>query len=67
MTAAGFEVFFTADQNLQYQQNLKNADIAVIVLSAASNSYKDLQKLMASARKQLAEGVTAGQIYVIKE
>ncbi len=27
-----FDVFLTADQNLQYQQNLKGRDIAIIVL-----------------------------------
>jgi hypothetical protein len=29
---AGFEVFVTADQNLQYQQNLKGRKIALVVL-----------------------------------
>jgi predicted nuclease of predicted toxin-antitoxin system len=67
MKAENFEVFLTADQNLQYQQNLKNAGIAVIVLSAASNRYKDLQQLMPSVRRQLSDGVIAGQIYIIKQ
>src|SRR5881398_2783319 len=30
--AAGFEVFVTADRNLQYQQNLKGRKIAIVVL-----------------------------------
>lgn len=29
---AGFEVFLTTDQNLRYQQNLQNRQIAVVVL-----------------------------------
>ena len=29
---AGFEVFFTADKNLHYQQNLANRKIALVVL-----------------------------------
>jgi hypothetical protein len=30
---AGFEVFVTADKNIQYQQNLSGRKIAVVVLS----------------------------------
>jgi hypothetical protein len=30
--AAGFEVFFTADKNLRYQQNLTGRKIALVVL-----------------------------------
>ena len=32
--SAGFGVFITGDQNLQYQQNLKQRRIGVVVLSA---------------------------------
>ena len=35
-TEAGFEVLITTDQNLRYQQNLKNRTIAVVVLMSAS-------------------------------
>ena len=35
-TDAGFEVFVTTDQNLRYQQNLKNRTIAIVVLMSAS-------------------------------
>jgi len=65
MAAAGFEVFLTADQNLQYQQNLKDAKVAILVLSAASTRYQDVLRCMASVRKRLAEGVMPGQIYKI--
>ncbi len=34
--AAGFEVMITADQNLEYQQNLKGRNISLIVLGAGS-------------------------------
>ena len=33
---AGFEVLVTTDQNLRYQQNLKDRRIAVVVLMTAS-------------------------------
>ena len=35
-TEAGFEVLVTTDQNLRYQQNLKDRKIAVVVLMTAS-------------------------------
>lgn len=35
-TKAGFEVLVTTDQNLRYQQNLKDRTIAVVVLMTAS-------------------------------
>lgn len=35
-TERGFEVLVTTDQNLRYQQNLKDRKIAVVVLMTAS-------------------------------
>ncbi len=35
-TEAGFELLVTTDQNLRYQQNLKDRTIAVVVLMSAS-------------------------------
>jgi hypothetical protein len=35
-TEAGFGVLVTTDQNLRYQQNLKNRTIAVVVLMSTS-------------------------------
>jgi hypothetical protein len=32
--AAGFEVMFTSDQNIAYQQNLKNRRLALVVLGS---------------------------------
>ena len=42
----GFEAFITADQNLQFQQNLAGSPLAVIVLSAPSNKLEDLRPLI---------------------
>jgi hypothetical protein len=43
---AGFGVFLTADQNLQFQQNLARSSLAIIVLVAASNALEDLLPLV---------------------
>ena len=36
--AAKFEVFVTADQNLEFQQNLQRTGLLVVVVRAASNA-----------------------------
>jgi hypothetical protein len=41
-----FDVFLTADQNLKYQQNLKDTTVAVIILAAKSNHLPDLLPLV---------------------
>jgi hypothetical protein len=48
MVPASFEVFVTADQNLQQQQILRAVNIAVIVLVAPTNKLADLLPLMPS-------------------
>src|SRR5262245_52674303 len=53
MIPQGFEVFLTVDQNLSYQQNLRAANFAVIVLIAQSNRLADLLPLMPSVHAAL--------------
>lgn len=43
--AERFDVFVTADQNLQYQQNLRALPVSVVVLAAKSNRIEDLRPL----------------------
>lgn len=38
----GFDVFVTADHNIEFQQNLKNSSLAFTVLQAPSNDLDDL-------------------------
>lgn len=44
--AAGFYVFLTPDRNLEYQQNLSRAGLAVVVLLARTNRIEDLLPLV---------------------
>ena len=55
MTAAGMEAFLTVDQNLRYQQNLRAAGVAVVVLVAVSNKLSDLMPLMPQTVAALAK------------
>lgn len=49
-----FDVFLTADQNLQYQQNVKALPIAVAVLVAKSNRIQSLKPLVPALLSALA-------------
>jgi hypothetical protein len=44
--AAGFDVLLTADQNLEHQQNVGKAGLAVIVLQAVKNRMQELVPLI---------------------
>jgi len=57
-----FQVFLTADQNLEYQQRLTASDIAVVVLAAASNRYDDLRLLVPRSLEILAGPLSPGEV-----
>jgi hypothetical protein len=57
----GFEVFLTADQNLEFQQNLAQAGLRIIVLVAPSNALEDLQPLVPAALTTIAR-VRPGEV-----
>jgi hypothetical protein len=44
--ASEFDALLTADQNIEYQQNLKTLPIAVVVLIAPSNRLESLTPLI---------------------
>lgn len=46
LAAVEFDVFVTADQNLQYQQNLAGVDIGIIVMAAVTTRLDDLRPLV---------------------
>ena len=46
--AAEFDAFVTADQSLQFQQNLKGSNLFVVVLVARSNALEDLLPIVPS-------------------
>jgi hypothetical protein len=41
-----FDVFLTADRNLEYQQNVAGPDLCVVVLLARNNRYRTLRLLV---------------------
>ncbi len=50
----GFEALLTKDANLQYEQNLVNLPLAVVVLHAATNDIDDIRPLIPSLLSALA-------------
>ena len=61
MSEEGFTVLLTTDRNLQYQQNLQQVGIAVVVMVASSNRLLDLIPLIPKVGNALAQ-VTPGQV-----
>ena len=60
-----FDDFLTNDQSLEYQQNLKRFDLAVVVLVAVTNDIGDLKPLMPDAN-QAIKTISAREIKYIK-
>jgi hypothetical protein len=52
---AGFDVFLTGDQNLEFQQNLVRSSLRVIVLVALSNALEDLLPLVPSILRSIPD------------
>jgi hypothetical protein len=48
-----FDAFLTADQNLQYQQNLSALPLSVVVLVAPTNKLEDLRPLVPELLRRL--------------
>ncbi|WP_295231161.1 hypothetical protein [Sediminibacterium sp.] len=52
----GFELFVTADQNLQYQQRIEKLPVTIAVLKGSDNRLTTLQKLIPLLCHKLKEG-----------
>ncbi len=59
-----YEVLVTVDQNLRYQQNLKNFNVAIIVLKARRSTYPMLKPLISQVLEAL-EKVKPGEIITL--
>ncbi len=59
-----FDVFITADQNLQYQQNLQSSQLGIIVLVARNIPLETLLPLMPKALITL-QTIQAGDVVCV--
>jgi predicted nuclease of predicted toxin-antitoxin system len=62
---AGFDVFLTADQGIEYQQNLTARKIAILIFRTKSNRLKDLLALVPACLARI-ESIQPGQIVRIE-
>ena len=56
-----FTILLTTDQNLRYQQNLKQAGVAIVVMVALSNRLPDLIPLIPQVCEVL-ETIVPGEV-----
>ena len=66
LAEAEFDVFLTVDQNLRFQQNLKDFDIAVVLLIARDNRLTTLLPL-APAPQEVLSQIKPGDFTSISE
>ena len=59
-----FELFVTVDRNLSFQQNLSRYNIAVLVLRASTNRFRDLRLLVPELLTSLSSA-KLGEVLVI--
>jgi hypothetical protein len=52
--ASSFDVVLTADQNIEFQQNLTTLPVAVVVLVAKTNRLESLEPLVPELLRALA-------------
>jgi hypothetical protein len=63
---ANFDVFLTADQGIEYEQNLNGRTIAIIIFRTKSNRLKDLLPHVPACLAHM-ESIQRGQIIRIEE
>jgi hypothetical protein len=64
--AARFDVFLTADQGIEYQQNLTGRTIAIIIFRTRSNRLKDLLPHVPACLAHIAS-IQPGQVIRIED
>lgn len=62
-----FDIFITADQNLQYQQNLKDRVISILVLKSSNSRYETLRLLIPKVLEKISRELKNGVIEIENE
>jgi predicted nuclease of predicted toxin-antitoxin system len=61
---ARFDVFITADQNLEFQQHLARSGLFVLVLVAPSNALEDLLPLIPNILAKISDAQPGKVVHV---
>lgn len=59
-----FDVLITVDQNLRFQQNLQNFELAILILKAHPSTFPRL-KLLVPAALDALETIESGAVVVV--
>jgi len=62
---SGFDIMITVDKNLQYQQNIKEYDISIVVFEVLYNRFQDFIPLIPKFI-ELQSKLEKKKIYMIK-
>src|SRR5262245_47339898 len=62
LAGSRYDVFVTIDQNLEYQQHLRDAPLAVVVLVSRSNRFRDLEPLLPKLLEALGSDLASGRV-----
>lgn len=63
--SGSFDVLLTVDQRMQYQQNVAQFDIGVVVVETFDTTLSNLRRLLPEIRTAI-EMVTPGTILIVK-
>ncbi len=63
--SSGFDMLLTIDKNIDYQQNIANFDLSVVVLDVIKSNIKYLEPLIPEFEKQL-DNFEKGKSYLVK-
>jgi predicted nuclease of predicted toxin-antitoxin system len=64
LAEARFDVFFTVDTNLRYQQNLTNRRIAIVILQSSSNRLEHLRPFFPACAEAVSK-IVPGEIVLV--
>jgi len=64
--SAGFQIFLTIDRGIEYQQNLKPRNIAVVLIRSKSNPLADLLPIVPEI-VSVIESLQPGQLVKVGE
>jgi predicted nuclease of predicted toxin-antitoxin system len=65
VAADKFDILLTIDKNLEHQQNMKNYEIAVVVLEVEKSKIDFLLELLPQFRERVGE-FNKGKVYLIE-
>ena len=67
LAETAFEIFITADQNVEYQQNLRSTILGIVVLVAPNNRLETLRPLMPNVISVLTTAKPGDLIHIISQ